>query len=144
MPDKMLQLKVVVMLLSLALLGVGYRLNLPAQRSKKETMAEMGQAYRVLHNKILVGVVDSKFTDADFQEASNQCAAIARLAEEYAGVESKQDLATISRNLARDVQSLKAQTDKKDPLMTTIYFGRVITYCAECHYQARWAPAPVK
>jgi len=144
MPDKRLQLKVVVMVLLLALLGLGYWLNSPAQRSKKEIMAEMGQAYRVLHNKVLTGVVDSKFTDLDFQGVSSQCAAIARLAEEYAGSESKQDLATISRNLARDVQSLKAQTDRKDPIMTTIYFGRVITYCAECHYQGRWAAGPVK
>ncbi len=108
------------------------------QRSKKENMAEMGRAYRVLHDKIFTGAVEAKFTDADFRELSTQAAALIRLAEEYATLEEKADLVNISRTLARDTQSVKNQADRKDAMLTVMLFGRIITYCAECHYQTRW------
>ncbi len=110
----------------------------PGQRSKKENMVEMGHAYRTLHEKIFTGAIEAKFTDADFQELSAQAAALIRLAEEYAKLETNADLANISRNLARDTQSVKNQADRKDAMLAVMLFGRIITYCAECHYQTRW------
>jgi hypothetical protein len=101
-------------------------------------MTEMGQVYRALHDKIYTGAIEAKFTDADFQELSTQAAALIRLAEEYAALEAKADLVTISRNLARDTQSVKNQADRKDAMLAVMLFGRIITYCAECHYQTRW------
>ncbi len=130
---------IVVGMLALgSLLGASHRAEAPRQRSKKENMIEMGQAYRVLHSKIYTGAVEAKFTDADFQELSTQAAALIRLAEEYAKLEANADLANISRNLARDTQSVKNQADRKDAMLAVMLFGRIITYCAECHYQTRW------
>jgi len=118
-----------------------HRADSPRQRSKKENMVEMGHAYRVLHNKIYTGAVEARFTDADFQEVSTQAAALIRLAEEYAKLETNAELANISRNLARDTQSVKNQADRKDAMLAVMLFGRIITYCAECHYQTRWPEA---
>ncbi|MCS6816545.1 MAG: hypothetical protein N0A16_02895 [Blastocatellia bacterium] len=130
---------IVVGILALGvLLGLSHRAEAPRQRSKKENMIEMGQVYRALHAKIYTGAVEAKFTDADFQELSAQAAALIRLAEEYAKLETNADLANISRNLARDTQSVKNQADRKDAMLTVMLFGRLITYCAECHYQTRW------
>jgi hypothetical protein len=122
-------------------LGASHRADSSRQRSKKENMVEMGQAYRILHTKIYVGAVEAKFTDADFQELSAQAATLIRLAEEYAKLETNADLANISRNLARDAQSVKNQADRKDAMLAVMLFGRLITYCAECHYQTRWPEA---
>lgn len=133
---------IVVGMLTLgSLLGAPHRADAPRQRSKKENMIEMGQAYRVLHSKIYTGAVEAKFTDADFQELSAQAATLIRLAEEYAKLETNADLANISRNLARDAQSVKNQADRKDAMLAVMLFGRLITYCAECHYQTRWPEA---
>jgi len=122
-------------------LGASHRADSSRQRSKKENMVEMGQAYRILHTKIYAGAVEAKFTDADFQELSAQAATLIRLAEEYAKLETNADLANISRNLARDAQSVKNQADRKDAMLAVMLFGRLITYCAECHYQTRWPEA---
>ncbi|GBC77567.1 hypothetical protein HRbin08_01046 [bacterium HR08] len=129
---------VVGMLVGIPVGRASLRADPPAQRSKKENMVEMGQAYRALHNKIFIGAIEAKFTDADFQELSAQAAALIRLAEEYARLETNADLANISRNLARDTQSVKNQADRKDAMLAVMLFGRIITYCAECHYQTRW------
>jgi hypothetical protein len=144
MPNKMLWVKVGAVILFPVLLDGGGGAARPQQRSKKENMVEMGQVYKVIHTKVYTGAVDSKFTDQDFQELSNQYTALARLAEEYAKLESKDDLATMSRNLARDVQSVKNQADRKEAMLTVMLFGRAISYCAECHYQTRWPPPPSK
>jgi hypothetical protein len=144
MPESRSGLKMAVMLLSLAILCVGYGSTSSAQRSKKDNMVEMGQAYRAMHAKVLAGAVDNKFTDQDFQEISTQCGALARLADEYAKLESNQDLAKITLNLVQTVQSLTAQADRKDPLILVMIFGRAISYCAECHYQTRWSASPSK
>lgn len=136
--------KIAVAVFSLLMLGIGSRFIGSAQRTKKDNMVEMGQAYRAIHDKIFTGAVEAKFTDQDFQEISANYASLARLAEEYAKLEANQDLATISRNLARDSQQIKAYADRKDPLMMVNVFSRVISYCAECHYQTRWPAAPAK
>ncbi|HXF06028.1 MAG TPA: hypothetical protein VNM72_11525 [Blastocatellia bacterium] len=136
--------KAVVALSSLLVLGTGICVISSAQRTKKDNMVEMGQAYRAIHNKVFTGAVEAKFTDQDFQEISANYAALARLAEEYAKLETNQDLATISRNLARDSQQIKAYADRKDPLMMVNVFSRVMSYCAECHYQTRWPATPAK
>ncbi len=121
-----------------------FRSFISAQRTKKDNMIEMGQAYRAIHTKIFTGAVEAKFTDQDFQDISTHYGELARLAEEYAKLESNSDLATISRNMARDAQQIKTYADRKDPLMMVNVFSRVISYCAECHYQTRWAPPPAK
>jgi hypothetical protein len=129
---------VVGMLIGIPLGRAAVNLDSQRPRSKKENMTEMGQVYRALHDKIYTGAIEAKFTDADFQELSTQAAALIRLAEEYAALEAKADLVNISRNLARDTQSVKNQADRKDAMLAVMLFGRIITYCAECHYQTRW------
>ncbi len=134
---------VVGILVGISLLSSPGGADPSGQRSKKENMIEMGQAYRILHTKVFTGAVEAKFTDADFQELSAQAGALIRLAEEYAQLEADANLANISRNLARDTQAVKNQIDRKDAMLAVMLFGRIITYCAECHYQTRW-PAEAK
>jgi uncharacterized protein YuzB (UPF0349 family) len=46
--------------------------------------------------------------------------------------------------MAGAVQYLKQQLDGKDPLISVMSFGQVLSYCAECHYQTRWGGPPGK
>jgi len=116
-------------------------------RTKKQIMVEMGEQFAALDRKMLAGALTAKFSDPDFQEVAASCDSVVRLANEYASLESNKDLASISTNLAASGTYLKQQVAGKDALVVVISYGRLLSFCAECHYQTRWAtpePPPKK
>lgn len=113
-------------------------------RTKKQNMVEMGEQFAVLERQMMAGAVTTKFSDQDFQQIEGYCDSIARLANEYASLESDKDLASISTNLAASVTYLKQQVAGKDPLIVVSTYGRLLSFCAECHYQTRWKGAATK
>lgn len=113
-------------------------------RTKKQNMVEMGEQFAALNQKMVTGAVTSKFSEADFQQIEAYCDALARLANEYAELESDKDVAAISTGLAASVNYLKQQVAGKDSLIVVMSYGRALSFCAECHYQTRWKEAPAK
>lgn len=107
-------------------------------RTKKEIMVEMGKIYSGLDQKISGGVNAAKFSDAEYAEVGAQCDALTKLSNDYAKLEGKSDLNEIAKSLASTSEYLKQQIDRKDPVVMASTFGRVLSYCAECHYATRW------
>jgi hypothetical protein len=141
---KVVSVKLVVVLSFLGGVLVAAHLSAAPQRSKKQNMIEMGQQFDALQRKMTAGAVSTKFTDQDFQDMTAACDALTRLANEYSQMESNQDLAAVSKRMAGTVGYLKQQIDGKDPLITVMSYGQVMSYCAECHYQSRWGAPPAK
>jgi cytochrome c553 len=113
-------------------------------RTKKQNMVEMGEQFAALNQKMMAGAVTSKFSEQDFQQIEAYCDSLARLANEYAGLESDKDLAAISTTMAASVNYLKQQVTGKDSLIVVMSYGRTMSFCAECHYQTRWKESPAK
>ncbi len=142
MIQKRTKWKVALSLIFLAFLIVSKGVSARQQaRTKKELMVEMGKQYGALDQKMLAGANSNKFADQDFQAMSAQCDELSKLANEYAKTEGKGDLAEIAKGLATSLDYLKQQMDRKEPIVVVSTFGRVLSFCAECHYQSRWTAA---
>jgi hypothetical protein len=144
MVSRVVSVKLVVAVSVLTGVLVAAHSSTVPQRTKKQNMIEMGQQFDTLQRKIATGAINVKFTDADFQEMAALCEVLGRLSKEYSQLESHQDLSAISTRMAGAVQYLKQQLDGKDPLISVMSFGQVLSYCAECHYQTRWGGPPGK
>jgi hypothetical protein len=135
------------LMVALSVLGgviVATRAPATPQRTKKQNMVEMGQQFEVLERKMVVGSVSAKFADQDFQELVAACESLTRLAKEYDQLESNKEVSAISTRLGGTLEYLKQQAQGKDPLITVMSYGQVLSYCAECHYQTRWSGPPGK
>lgn len=113
-------------------------------RTKKQNMVEMGEQFAALNQKMVAGAVTTKFSDQDFQQIEAYCDNLTRLANEYVALETDKDLAAISTSMATSVNYLKQQVAGKDSLIVVMTYGRILTFCAECHYQTRWKESPAK
>ncbi len=138
MVNRTMGIKVVVSLGVIGSLFIGVLSSGQQARTKKQNMVEMGEQFTALNRKMIAGAVTAKLTDQDFQEIETYSEALARLANEYAQLESDKDLAAISTNLATNASYLKQQVAGKDALVTVMSSGQLLSFCAECHYQARW------
>jgi hypothetical protein len=101
-------------------------------------MVQMGEQFGALNRKMVGGVMSLKFSDQDFQEMTSQCDNLIRATKEYAGMETDKDLASIAASLASSAGYLKQQLAGKDAMGAAMSYGRVMSFCAECHYRARW------
>jgi gas vesicle protein len=143
MTSRIIGIKLMVMLSILS--GVAVAPSSGGQtRTKKQNMAEMGEQFTALDRKMMAGAVTSKFSDQDFQEIEAACSNLIRLANEYTGMESDQNLTSISTALATSINYLKQQLAGKDPVVVVTTSGRLLSFCAECHYQTRWKASPTK
>ncbi|MBI4469078.1 MAG: hypothetical protein HY650_07145 [Acidobacteria bacterium] len=106
-------------------------------RSKKEIMTEMGRVYLSMDQKMVSGINSARFTDADYAELVSQCELLTRLATDYGKAEGKPELAEIAKSLGSTTDYLKQQVERKDPVVMASTFGRVLSFCAECHYTTR-------
>ena len=132
--------KLALIIAFFAFLIASARASAPEQaRAKKEIMVEIGKVYAAMDQKMSIGVITTKFTDADYAEIAGQCDLLSRLANDYAKAEGKAELSEIAKSLATTADYLKQQVDRKDPVVTASTYGRVLSYCAECHYETRWS-----
>ena len=131
--------KVASIIAVLAFFMIATRVSAGEQaKSKKEIMVEMGKVYASMDQKMALGVNAAKFTDADYAEILGQCDSLSKLATDYAKAEGKGEYAEISKSLTSTTDYLKQQVERKDPVVMASTFGRVLSYCAECHYASRW------
>jgi len=144
MINRIIGIKLVVTLSVLGGVVVLARSSGGQARTKKQNMVEMGERFTALNQTMMTGAVTAKFSDQDFQQIESYCDSLARLANEYAELESDKDIASISTALAASVNYLKQQVAGKDPLIIVMSQGRLMSFCAECHYQTRWKASPTK
>jgi thymidine kinase len=108
-------------------------------RTKRENMTEMNEVFTALNTRMMEGAITTRFTDQDFEQVGLLCDRLAGLATEYAKMEPSEDLSAIATGMTASARYLKQQAAMKDPLVLVMTYGRLLSFCAECHYQTRWA-----